>query len=260
MEVMIGGSAYHIITINYELEKCRLHTIKFWRIKVMGKELNYVTMKERHTLIHNIVMSFVEHRSVSIADITDGKVDPHQELMDLFDFKTLGMKSKVYVAVKNALTEKMLSVNPDFTDCSEEIVEFVESSVTNYVLWIQKRSKQGVITWEELKKMLHSINMEASSFGVRVQHFGKAYYQLYFNYLEDKGDIITLYNADWDEDCEKSDEGTVIDTASYVSISNKDIKEIQIGYADLVYECGLRDVTITYKNGETVFLRFSEDI
>ena len=38
-----------------------------------------------------------------------------------------------------------------------------------------------------------------------------------------------------------------------------DIETIHMGYADLIYEMGLRDVTISYTNGEKVFLRFSEE-
>ena len=51
----------------------------------------------------------------------------------------------------------------------------------------------------------------------------------------------------------------VIDLTSYVAIVAEDIESIHMGCADLLYEIGLRDVTISYSNGEEVYLRFSEE-
>lgn len=224
----------------------------------MSKEFNYLTSKERYELIQGTLTSFVQHPSAPIVDIMDGKVDPRQELMDLIDFKALAMNPSAYGKVKSALTEKILSENPDYTAKSKEVCECVESSIHNYIVWLKNRNEHGGISWDELKKRLHKVDKENSPYGIRVQKFGKVYYQLYFNYMVDEGEAIKLYNADWDEDCEKSDEGTVVDMATYVAITSKNIKEIRMGSADLVFDCGLRDVTITYDNGEDVRLRFSE--
>lgn len=224
----------------------------------MNKEFNYLTCKERYGLIQSTLTSFVEHPSAPIVDIVDGKVNPRQELLDLIDFEALQMNPTAYDKVKAVLTEKVLSKNLDYTADSDEVCEFVKSSIHNYIVWIKNRNEHGIITWDELRKRLHRVDKQNSPYGIRVQKFGRVYYQLYFNYMVDEGEIIKLYNADWDEDCEKSNEGTVVDTATYVAITSGDIIEIRMGSADLVFDCGLRDVTITYNNGEDISLRFSE--
>lgn len=224
----------------------------------MSKKFNCLSCKERFGLIQSTLTSFVQHPSAPIIDIVDGKANPRQELLDLIDFEALQMNPTAYDKVKEVLAEKILLENPDCTADSDEVCGCVESNIHNYIVWLKNRSEHGIITWDELKKRLHRVDKENSPYGIMIQKFGRVYYQLYFNYMVDEGEIIKLYNADWDEDCKKSNEGTIVDTATYVAITSGDIKEIRMGSADLVFDCGVRDITITYNNGEDVSLRFSE--
>lgn len=225
----------------------------------MSKEFNYVPMKERVNLLYEITENFVEHKSAPIVDIMDGKVDPRKEFNALFDFANETLRQDVYIECKKVLTTKIMKENPDYLAESEEVQNCVNSGISYFIRWVKTRSESGNITWEDLRKRLHNIPWRETEFGIRIQHFGNAYYKLHFNYMQDlHNGCLKFYNAEYQEDSNKEDED-VIDMASYVAFGSDDIESIHMGYADLVYEAGLRDVTISYKNGEKVFLRFSEE-
>lgn len=222
----------------------------------MSKEFKYVSMKERVDLLYKTVESFVEHKSAPIVDIMDGKVDPRKEFNNLFDFEKETLRPDVYEECKKVMTEKFLAENSDYSAESEEMQDFVNSSIHSFISWVKARSENGNITWDELLEHLRCIPWKDTNFGLRIQHFGKAYCELYFNYMDDSNkEYLKFYNAEYKEECED----IIVDMASYVAVVSDDIESIHMGNADLVYEAGLRDVTISYTNGEKVFLRFSEE-
>ena len=71
--------------------------------------------------------------------------------------------------------------------------------------------------------------------------------------------IKNVCHAEYPDGDGEEESDILISMASYVGISSDGIESIHMGQADLIYGVGLRDVTITYANGEKVFLRFSED-
>lgn len=228
------------------------------------KEFQRVSKEERYNLIYKVCESFVEHKSALVVDIMDKKVNPRQEFEDLFDFKNIKLRKDVYEKVRDTLTEKVLSVNPSYTlssyvemETQETVLDYVETWIKGFVKSIKRRSENGIVTWEDFKNHLHSVDLRNSPFGIRVQTFGKTYSEIHFNYMLDSGDCIKLYNAEWQDD--DAEDEAIIDTASYVAISNKDIEEIWIGNADLIYQSGLRNAHIKYNNGEVIFFRFSEE-
>ncbi len=224
----------------------------------MSKEFKYVPMKERVNLLYKATETFVEHKSAPIVDIMDGKIDPRKEFNELFDFEKETLRPDVYDECKKVLTIKIMEENPDYSVETEEIQDCIKSSIAYFIRWVKARSESGNITWDELVSRLHNIPWEETEFGVRIQNFGKVYYELYFNYMQDlHNGCLKFYNAEYPKDTD-SDE-CVIDMASHVAIVSDDIETIHMGYADLIYEMGLRDVTISYTNGEKVFLRFSEE-
>lgn len=226
----------------------------------MSKEFNYVSMKERVNLLYKTTESFVEHKSAPIVDIMDGKVDPRKEFNELFDFEKETLRQDVYAECKKVLTTKIMEENPDYSGESEEVQDCVNSSIHSFISWVKARSENGNITWDELLKHLRCIPWKDTNFGLRIQHFGKAYYELHFNYMDDSNkEYLKFYNAEYQEETETQCEDIIVDMASFVGISSDDIESIHMGCADLVYEVGLRDVTISYTNGEKVFLRFSEE-
>lgn len=226
----------------------------------MSKEFNYVSMKERVNLLYKVTESFVKHKSAPIVDIMDGKVDPRKEFNDLFDFEKETLRTDVHEKCREVMTEKILAENPDYSSESEEVQDCVNSSIRSFISWIKARSVNGNITWDELLEHLRCIPWKDSNFGLRIQHFGKAYYELHFNYMDDSNKkYLKFYNAEYQEETETQCEDIIVDMASFVGICSDDIESIHMGFADLVYEAGLRDVTISYTNGEKVFLRFSEE-
>lgn len=225
----------------------------------MSKEFKYVPMKERVNVLYEVAESFVGHKSAPIVDILDGKVDPRKEFNALFDFEKEKLRQDVCAECKKVLTTKIVEENPDYSAESEEVQNCVNSGISYFIRWVKARSERGNITWDELVKRLHHIPWRETKFGIRIQHFGKAYYELHFNYMQDlHNGCLKFYNAEYQEDPDKEDDD-VIDMASYVAFCADDIESIHMGNADLVYEVGLRDVTISYTNGEKVFLRFSEE-
>lgn len=226
----------------------------------MSKEFKYVPMDERVKLLYKTTESFVEHKSAPIVDIMDGKVDPRKEFNALFDFKKESLRTDVHEKCREVMTEKILAENPDYSSESEEVQYCVNSSISYFIRWIKARSENGNITWDELLEHLRCIPWKDTNFGLRIQHFGKAYYELHFNYMDDSNKkYLKFYNAEYQEETETQCEDIIVDMASFVGISSDDIESIHMGCADLVYEVGLRDVTIYYTNGEKVFLRFSEE-
>ncbi|MBQ2882506.1 MAG: hypothetical protein IJE43_01855 [Alphaproteobacteria bacterium] len=224
----------------------------------MRKEFKYVSMKERVKLLYKATESFVRHKSAPIVDIMDGKIDPRKKFNALFDFEKETLRPDVYDECKKVLTVKIMEENSDYSVETREVQDCIKSSIAYFIRWVKARSESGNITWDELVNHLHNIPWEETEFGVRIQRFGKAYYELHFNYMQDlHNGCMKFYNAEYPEDTDN--DGCVIDMASYVAIVSDDIETIHMGYADLIYEVGLRDVTISYTNGEKVFLRFSEE-
>ena len=153
---------------------------------------------------------------------------------------------------------KIMEEYPDYLAESKDVQDCINSSIAYFIRWVKARSERGNITWDDLVKRLHKVPWEETEFGVRIQNFGKVYYELHFNYMQDlHNGCLKFYNAEYLEDTDNDE--CVIDMTSHVAIVSDDIESIHMGYADLVYEMGLRDVTISYKNGEKVFLRFSEE-
>lgn len=223
----------------------------------MSKEFYYVSMKERVILLCNTTEKFIEHKSVPIIDIMDGKVDPRKEFNELFDFDNETLRSDVYEECRKVLTNKIIDENPDYSADSEDVQDCINSSIRYFIRWVKARNENGNITWDELVRRLHKIPWRETKYGIRIQNFGKVYYELHFNYMYDSGNgCLEFYNAEYQED---SNDDAVIDLTSYVAIVAEDIESIHMGCADLLYEIGLRDVTISYSNGEEVYLRFSEE-
>lgn len=226
----------------------------------MSKEFKYVSMKEIVNLLYKTTESFVEHKSAPIVDIMDGKADPRKEFNELFDFEKETMRQDVFTECKKVLIAQIIKENPDYSAESEEIQNCINNGISYFISWAKARSENGNITWGELLEHLRCIPWKDTNFGLRIQHFGKAYYELHFNYMDDSNkERLKFYNAEYQEETDTQCEDTVVDTASFVVISSDDIESIHMGYADLVYEAGLRDVTISYTNGEKIFLRFSEE-
>lgn len=226
----------------------------------MSKEFKYVSMKERVDLLYKTVESFVEHKSAPIVNIMDEKVDPRKEFNALFDFEKESLRTDVHEKCIEVMTEKFLAENQDYSSESKEVKDCVNSSINSFISWVKARSENGNIAWDELLEHLRCIPWKDTNFGLRIQHFGKAYYELHFNYMDDSNkEYLKFYNAEYQKETEKQCEDIIVDMASFVGISSDDIESIHMGYADLVYESGLRDVTISYSNGEKVFLRFSEE-
>lgn len=222
----------------------------------MSKEFKYVSMKERVNLLCKATDKFVEHKSVPIIDIMDGKVDPRKEFIELFDFDNETLRSDVYEECKKVLTNKIIDENPDYSADSEDVQDCINSSIKYFIRWVKARNENGNITWDELVRHLHKIPWRETKYGIRIQQFEKTYYELHFNYMYDSGNgCLKFHNAEYQEDSDDA----VIDLASYVAIVAEDIESIHMGCADLIYEIGLREVTISYSNGEEVYLRFSEE-
>ena len=226
---------------------------------IMSKKFVYVSEEDRFNAIQNAAWEFVEHRNADIVEVMKGVVDPRKEFSDLFDFDTHTMRADVYEKVKANLLDVILKSNSGFDAESEHVTSMVDSSIKTYIDWLKRRNECGPITWDDFRKRLYKIDLKNSRYGIRFQTFGKCYVQMCFNGIDiqygDGKDLLRLYRAD----CEKSPEGTVINANDYVIISGSDIKEISMGYADLMYRSGLRDVTIEYGNGESHSFRFSDD-
>ena len=220
----------------------------------MKKEYQYMNRDEKIKLLQKTAESFVDKESYT-----------RQKFIGLFDFKNYTMRSEnVLSKCKEVLAEKILSLNPDYTLESEKVQEHINDSIEEFVIWVKCRNLDGEITWDELVDNIESIRWAESKFGIRIQRFGSVYYELHFNYLDNRDEhYLKFYNAVYSEtpenSCPRDWDEILIDTASYVGISSKDIASIHMNSADLLYDVGLRDYTITYTNGDQVFLRFSEE-
>lgn len=218
----------------------------------MKKEFQYMNRDEKIKLLQKTAESFVDKESYT-----------RQKFIGLFDFKNYTMRSEnVLSKCKEVLAEKILSLNPDYTLESEEVQEHINDSIEEFVIWVRCRNLDGEITWDELVDHIESIRWGESKFGIRIQRFGSVYYELHFNYVDDYDEYyLKFYNAVYPDKKEKpyKEDEILVDTASYVGISSTDIASIHMSSADLLYDAGLRDYTITYSNGEHVFLRFSEE-
>lgn len=218
----------------------------------MKKEFQYMNRDEKIKLLQKTAESFVDKESYT-----------RQKFIALFDFKNYTMRSEnVLSKCKEVLAEKILSLNPDYTLESEEVQEHINDSIEEFVIWVRCRNLDGEITWDELVDHIESIRWGESKFGIRIQRFGSVYYELHFNYVDDYDEYyLKFYNAVYPDKKEKpyKEDEILVDTASYVGISSTDIASIHMSSADLLYDVGLRDYTITYSNGEHVFLRFSEE-
>lgn len=219
----------------------------------MKKEFKYMNRDEKIKLLQKTAESFVDKESYT-----------RQKFIALFDFKNYTMSSEnVLSKCKEVLAEKILSLNPDYTLESEEVQEHINDSIEEFVIWVKHRNLDGEITWDELVDRMASIRWE-NKFGIRIQRFGSVYYELHFNYLDDYDEhYLKFYNAVYPEtpenSCPRDWDEILVDTASYVGITSTDIASIHMSSADLLYDVGLRDYTITYTNGDQVFLRFSEE-
>ena len=218
----------------------------------MKKEFQYMNRDEKIKLLQKTAESFVDKESYT-----------RQKFIALFDFKNYTMRSEnVLSKCKEVLAEKILSLNPDYTLESEEVQEHINDSIEEFVIWVRCRNLDGEITWDELVDHIESIRWGESKFGIRIQRFGSVYYELHFNYVDDYDEYyLKFYNAVYPDKKEKpyKEDEILVDTASYVGISSTDIASIHMSSADLLYDAGLRDYTITYSNGVHVFLRFSEE-
>ena len=218
----------------------------------MKKEFQYMNRDEKIKLLQKTAESFVDKDSYT-----------RQKFIALFDFKNYTMRSEdVLSKCKEVLAEKILSLNPDYTLESEKVQEHINDSMEEFVIWVKCRNLDGEITWDELVDHIESIQWGESKFGIRIQRFGSVYYELHFNYVDDYDEhYLKFYNAVYPDKKEKpyKENEIFVDTASYVGISSTDIASIHMSSADLLYDVGLRDYTITYSNGEHVFLRFSEE-
>lgn len=220
----------------------------------MNKEFKYVSMQECVNVLFETVESFVEHKSALLDDIIDKKADPRKEFNELFDFESETLRTDVYEECNKVLTNRISEENPDYSTESEEIQNYVSGSIEYFIRWVKARSEEGYISWDELMNHLHKIPWRETVFGIRIQRFGKVYYELRFNYMQEvENGYLKFFNAEYQEDED------ILYAGSYVAFGSKDIESIYMGYADLMYGVGLRDVTITYADGETVFLRFSEE-
>lgn len=217
----------------------------------MKKEFKYMNRDEKIKLLQKTAESFVDKESYT-----------RQKFIALFDFKNYTMRSEnVLLKCKEVLAEKILSLNLDYTLESEEVQEHINDSIEEFVIWVRCRNLDGEITWDELVDHIESIPWGETKFGIRIQHFGSVYYELHFNYLDDYDEhYLKFYNVVYPKITSPNEEDEIlIETASYVGISSTDIASIHMSSADLLYDVGLRDYTITYSNGEHVFLRFSEE-
>ncbi|WP_273406240.1 hypothetical protein [Clostridium sp. AF02-29] len=218
----------------------------------MKKEFQYMNRDEKIKLLQKTAESFVDKESYT-----------RQKFIGLFDFKNYTMRSEnVLSKCKEVLAEKILSLNPDYTLESEEVQEHINDSIEEFVIWVKCRNLDGEITWDELVDHIEAIPWGETKFGIRIRRFGSVYYELHFNYVDDCDEhYLKFYNAVYPDKKEKpyKEDEILIETASYVGISSTDIASIHMSSADLLYDVGLRDYTITYSNGEHVFLRFSEE-
>lgn len=216
------------------------------------KEFKNVPAQESYLTLYKAVESIMSHTSAP-----DGDENPRKKFEELFDFDLMQMKPDAQEKVQSIFAEKVVSLNPGYSVDSKEISPYVENSIKCFVENIKRRCENGIITWEEFKRHLHNVDLQNSPFGIRFQNLGKVYTEIYFNFLQDEGEVIKLYKAEWNNS--DSEDKATIDKASYIIIPSKGIEEIWIGSADLMYQSGLREAHIAYNNGESVSFRFSEE-
>lgn len=209
---------------------------------IMSKEFQYVGMNERLWAVYEAITKSTKSR---------------EEIESVFDFDKMTMREDMLLIAKKTVQEKILEANSAFTVDSDEVQDMTDSTINYCIKWYKHRLENGFITWDELMKRLQSIDLANSQFGIRVQHFGKTYFEIFFNYVEYGDGVIKLYNAEYPEG--EDDDNVIVDTASHVIITETDIKEIYMSDCDLVPQCGLRDITITYENGENTYLRFADE-
>lgn len=230
-----------------------------------------------------------------IMDYFNSKKIDREELESLLDFENLTVEKNCEADILKLLKE---SLGGD-VDCKEEIAI--------YVRFIKWRSESGDITWDEFISRLRELNLEESDFGIRVQQFGKTYWEIFFNnfsIMEFKDNDVRLtfdnyYYADIETDkaldvldelginTEKNNNEIIrqigeklasLTTSqdekekliyalnalygmhyvdkSHIYVFKNLIKNIHMSSADLVPEVGLRDYSITFIDGSTMFLRF----
>lgn len=219
---------------------------------------NMVSMEECVKLLYKKVESFVEHPSAKVVDILDKKVNPREQFTALFDFENQTLREDVYKECVKVIEPLLREADPDGDE--EDLQMYVTSRIKWFVRWVERRNAHGDITWSELLEHLNMIPWDGGNFGLRIQLFGKVYCELRFNYMDDwDKDYLKFYHAEYPDGDGEEESDILISMASYVGISSDGIESIHMGQADLIYGVGLRDVTITYANGEKVFLRFSED-
>lgn len=198
----------------------------------MCKPLKYVPVNERFELIQKTAMMYT----------------------DLFKFEADEFEPDLYERVRALLTAHIAAENPDYKPFSKKAEEEAESTISSYIAWLKRRNEHGKITWEELTKRLRKAHIQGNE--IRVQIIGKYYCQFYFNCILNEGEVFRLFRVNLDG--EGNGRNKTMDTRSYAAISKDDIEEIDMGGADLIYSSGLREVTVTYKNGERISLKFSE--
>lgn len=98
--------------------------------------------------------------------------------------------------------------------------EVGENIIKNYVRFVKGRSGSGEITWDEFIANLNELELENSSFGIRVQRFSKpAYWEIFFNHFYttdyENGEVKLTFDQEYYEDAEKE--------IAYELLSDQDI-------------------------------------
>lgn len=121
-----------------------------------------------------------------------------EELEKLLDFENLAMEESVASDISKLLTESL------------ETESDAKQVIKNFVRFVRGRSGSGEITWEKFIKMLNELYLEDSSFGIRVQRFGRpAYWEIFFNHFDltefEDGNVKLTFNQEWYDEAERED-------------------------------------------------------
>ena len=117
-----------------------------------------------------------------------------------------------------AMDEKYIPEIMELLKAGED--EVGENIIKNYVRFVKGRSGSGEITWDEFIANLNELELEYSSFGIRVQRFSKpAYWEIFFNHFYttdyENGEVKLTFDQEYYEDAEKE--------IAYELLSDQDI-------------------------------------
>lgn len=134
---------------------------------------------------YSIIMEYFNKKGVS-----------REELEELLDFDNLAMEANTASEISKLLKE------------SSEVESDPGRAIKNFVLFVRGRSGSGEITWDEFISRLKELELEYSSFGIRVQRFSKpAYWEVFFNHFNtadyEDGNVKLTFDQEYYEETER---------------------------------------------------------